>query len=115
MAHVRPGVVCHLIGDFLLVSITLAVAFCRIQGRNRIHGWLGLRQHVGGVAHKPWRAPEAERILAGAPPEEPVFRRAAEAAMQGAWGYEHNTFKIELARRAILRALTLAAGGGRTS
>ena len=51
------------------------------------------RVALGGVAHKPWRAPEAEQILAGARPDEPTFRRAAEAAMQGARGYEHNALQ----------------------
>ena len=71
------------------------------------------RVAMGGVAHKPWLAPEAERILTGAAPDEPTFRRAAEAAMQGARGYEHNGFKIELGRRAIVRALTVATTEGR--
>ncbi len=72
------------------------------------------RVAMGGVAHKPWRASEAELILTGAPPDEQTFRRAADAAMQGARGYEHNRFKIELGRRAIVRALTRAANHGRT-
>jgi len=42
--------------------------------------------------------------------EPDVFRAAADAAMAGAKGYRHNSFKIELARRTIRRALsTLAA------
>jgi xanthine dehydrogenase YagS FAD-binding subunit len=72
------------------------------------------RVALGGVAHKPWRAPEAERILAGGALDEPTFRRAADAAMEGARGYEHNRFKIELGRRAIVRALARAANEGRT-
>lgn len=71
----------------------------------------GARVAMGGVAHKPWRATEAERILTGARADEATFRRAAEAAMQGARGYEHNRFKIEMGRRAIVRALDLAANG----
>ena len=66
---------------------------------------------LGGVAHKPWRSPEAEQILTNAPATEQTYRRAAEAAMQSAQGFEHNTFKIELAKRAIVRALTVAAQG----
>jgi xanthine dehydrogenase YagS FAD-binding subunit len=73
------------------------------------------RVALGGVAHKPWRVPEAEAVLAGARPSEETFRRAATAAMQGARGYEHNRFKIELGKRAIVRALTVAAGEGRTA
>jgi xanthine dehydrogenase YagS FAD-binding subunit len=60
---------------------------------------------LGGVAHKPWRATNAERFLSGRPANESSFRRAAELALDGARGYEHNTFKIELAKRTIVRAL----------
>jgi xanthine dehydrogenase YagS FAD-binding subunit len=70
------------------------------------------RVGMGGVAHKPWRAREAELALAGARVSGQNFRRAAEVAMQGARGYEHNRFKLELGRRAIVRALTVAAGEG---
>lgn len=73
------------------------------------------RVAMGGVAHKPWRANKAEAVLKGQRPEESIFRRAAEAEMQGATGTEHNRFKIELGRRAIVRALTIAANSGRTA
>lgn len=73
------------------------------------------RVALGGVAHKPWRASKAEAVLKGQRPEESVFRRAAEAEMQGATSTEHNRFKIELGKRAIVRALTIAANGGRTA
>ena len=66
---------------------------------------------LGGVAHKPWRSAEAERALAGQPATEAAFRKAADAALAGAKGYEHNTFKIEMAKQAVVRALTLAAHG----
>ncbi len=64
---------------------------------------------LGGVAHKPWRAFEAEEMLAGKPAGEAVFKAAADAALAAAKGYRHNTFKIELARRTIVRALTTVA------
>ena len=64
---------------------------------------------LGGVAHKPWRSPEAERSLAGATPSPEAFKKAADIALTGARGYEHNAFKIELARQSIVRALTLAS------
>ena len=51
------------------------------------------------------------QILNGQRADETVFRRAAAAAMEGAQGTEHNRFKIELGRRAIVRALTIAANG----
>jgi xanthine dehydrogenase YagS FAD-binding subunit len=66
---------------------------------------------LGGVAHKPWRIAAAERSLAGATPGPDTFRKAAELTLAGAKGYEHNAFKIEMAKQAIVRALTLAANG----
>ena len=73
------------------------------------------RLALGGVAHKPWRAPEAEAVLNGARANQETFRRAATAALEKAQGYKHNSFKIELGRRAIVRALTTAAGEGGTA
>lgn len=66
---------------------------------------------LGGVAHKPWRAVEAEKHLAGARAEQAAFRQYADAALAGAKGYEHNAFKIEMAKQAIVRCLTIAAQG----
>jgi xanthine dehydrogenase YagS FAD-binding subunit len=65
---------------------------------------------LGGVAHKPWRAKEAEALLTGRHADEAAFRAAAEAALAKARGYRYNSFKIELAKRTIVRALTQAAG-----
>ncbi len=65
----------------------------------------GARIALGGVAHKPWRALEAEKNLIGKKADENSFRSAAETALAGAKGYKHNSFKIELAKRSILRAL----------
>lgn len=61
---------------------------------------------LGGVAHKPWRAKDAEEALAGQPANEESFARAAAAALANARAYKHNQFKIELARRAIVRSLS---------
>ena len=66
---------------------------------------------LGGVAHKPWRSVEAERTLAGNPANAQTFAQAAEIALHGAKGYEHNNFKIEMAKQGIVRALTVAAAG----
>jgi xanthine dehydrogenase YagS FAD-binding subunit len=66
---------------------------------------------LGGVAHKPWRVAAAEKALVGAAPGEEVYRKAAQLAVAGAKGYEHNAFKIEMAKRSVVRALTLAARG----
>lgn len=64
---------------------------------------------LGGVAHKPWRSREAEAALAGQRMSEEGFRRAAEAALQDAKPLEHNAFKVELGKRAIIRALMRAS------
>jgi xanthine dehydrogenase YagS FAD-binding subunit len=64
---------------------------------------------LGSVAHKPWRDPEAEAVLRGRPANTPTFTRAADVLLRDAKGYGRNTFKIELARRVIARALTQAA------
>ena len=69
------------------------------------------RVALGGIAMKPWRAREAEQILTGAPADASIFRRAAEAALASARPSGDNGFKIELARRIVARALTLAAAG----
>jgi len=66
---------------------------------------------MGGVAHKPWRVPEAEQSLAGKAATPENFGRAAEILLHGAHGYEYNRFKIELAKQGVVRALTLAAQG----
>jgi xanthine dehydrogenase YagS FAD-binding subunit len=69
------------------------------------------RLALGGVAPKPWRARGAEEILAGASPTPAAFRRAAEAALTDAKPSGDNQFKIELAHRILVRALTLATAG----
>ena len=69
------------------------------------------RLALGGVAHKPWRDADAEATLRGQPANEQAFTRAADTVLRNAKGYAHNTFKIELARRAIVRALSQAARG----
>ena len=69
------------------------------------------RVAMGGVAHKPWRAMTAEKMLVGKPANEEIFRQAAETALSGAQTYEHNAFKVELGKRAIVRALSTVAAG----
>jgi xanthine dehydrogenase YagS FAD-binding subunit len=69
------------------------------------------RLALGGVAHKPWRERAAEAQLKGAPATREHFARAADAVLRDARGFGHNEFKIELARRAIVRALEQAARG----
>ncbi|HTG34721.1 MAG TPA: xanthine dehydrogenase family protein subunit M [Thermoanaerobaculia bacterium] len=64
---------------------------------------------LGGVAHKPWRSREAEAALSGKSLSEESFRRAAEAALQDAKPLAHNVYKVELGKRAIVRALMRAS------
>jgi xanthine dehydrogenase YagS FAD-binding subunit len=64
---------------------------------------------MGGVAHKPWRALDAEHQLAGADLSDDTFAAAGEAAVKGAQGRGHNDFKVVLAARTVARALTEAA------
>jgi len=65
------------------------------------------RVALGGVATKPWRSLEAEKALVGAKPEKAAFVAAARAALKGAKPQKFNASKIELARRVIVRALTI--------
>ena len=69
------------------------------------------RLALGGVAPKPWRDPAVEEALRGQAANEEAFARAADALLRDAKGFSHNTFKIDLARRAIVRTLTQAAKG----
>jgi xanthine dehydrogenase YagS FAD-binding subunit len=69
------------------------------------------RLALGGVAAKPWRARAAEEMLAGSRPGPDAFRSAAKAALADAKPSGDNQFKIELAQRILVRALTLAAAG----
>ena len=87
---------------FALVSVA---AILDVDGQNIRSARIAL----GGVAHKPWRALKAEKALAGKTAGEHVFRSAAEAELSDAKGYKYNSFKIELAKRAIVRALNTVA------
>ena len=89
---------------FALVSIAAAL---ELDGTTIKEARLAL----GGVAHKPWRDTAAEAALRGQPANPDSFTRAADLLLREAKGYEHNSFKLELARRGIVRALTQAAQG----
>src|SRR5207247_2012028 len=67
------------------------------------------RVALGGVAHKPWRAHKVETEINGKSADENTFRAAAEAELAAAKGYKYNSFKIELAKRAIVCALSTVA------
>ncbi|MBM0233036.1 xanthine dehydrogenase family protein subunit M [Micromonospora sp. STR1_7] len=84
--------------EFALASV--AVAMSVADGRIT-----EIRLALGGVATKPWRARQAERLLDGAPATTESFTRAAEAELAPAVPHGMNAFKIELARRTMVRAL----------
>jgi xanthine dehydrogenase YagS FAD-binding subunit len=67
-----------------------------------------VRVALGGVGTRPWRSSEAEQALAGKPVGTASFREAAEAALRDAKPRSGNTFKVELSKRCLVRALTLA-------
>jgi len=89
--------------EFALVSV--AAALDLNSGTIR-----SARIALGGVAHKPWRVEEVERFLAGRRVDAEAFQSAATQILAGAKPYEENAFKVEIAKRAIVRAL-LNAGG----
>jgi xanthine dehydrogenase YagS FAD-binding subunit len=89
---------------FALVSIAVGL---QLEGGRIKEARLAL----GSVAHKPWRDTAAEAALRGQAANRTAFSRAAEQLLRDAKGYGHNDFKIELARRGIVRALTQAAQG----
>jgi xanthine dehydrogenase YagS FAD-binding subunit len=89
---------------FALVSVAAAM---EVEGGRLKEA----RVALGGVAHKPWRDPSAEAALRGQTANEATFMGAADLLLRDARGFAHNSFKIDLARRAIVRALTQAANG----
>jgi xanthine dehydrogenase YagS FAD-binding subunit len=89
---------------FALVSVAAALELDGSQIKDA-------RLALGGVAPKPWRIPAAEAALRGQTANETSFAHAADLLLQGAKRYSHNGFKIELARRTIVRALAQAAHG----
>jgi xanthine dehydrogenase YagS FAD-binding subunit len=91
---------------FALVSVAAALD---LDGGGAIRE---ARLALGGVAPKPWRVPDAERALVGRRPEVGAFGAAADALLRGAQPYRDNAFKVELARRSVVRALATTAVRG---
>lgn len=87
---------------FALVSVAVAM---QVEGGTIAEA----RVALGGVAHKPWRSTEAEKLLKGQQPSPQAFGAFADALLAGAVGQGENDFKIPLARKAIVRALKQAA------
>jgi xanthine dehydrogenase YagS FAD-binding subunit len=128
-----PWVETELRSDELIVAVTLPPAkfaknayYLKVRDRNSyafalISVAAGLEMDgpriksagvaLGGVALKPWRIPEAEKSLVGKVANAEAFMQAAEVLLRGSKGYEHNAFKIEMAKRGVVRALTLASQG----
>jgi xanthine dehydrogenase YagS FAD-binding subunit len=73
------------------------------------------RLALGGVAHKPWRSEKAEALLVGKPAGEPAYQAAANEILAGAKTYQHNAFKVAMAKATIVRAFSIAAAGGAQS
>ena len=100
---------------YLKLRDRTSYAFALVSAAAALHmrdGAIGeARLALGGVAAKPWRAREAEAILAGRRPDTAVFAEAARAALAGARPSGDNAYKIELTRRVVVRALSLAAAG----
>jgi xanthine dehydrogenase YagS FAD-binding subunit len=90
---------------FALVSVAAAL---ETSGGNITQA----RIVLGSVAHKPWRVVEAEKALIGKPATEGNFKAAAEAALKDAKPLEHNVYKVELGKRAVVLALQRAMTGG---
>jgi xanthine dehydrogenase YagS FAD-binding subunit len=94
---------------FALVSVA---AMLDMDSAGRVRS---ARVALGGVAHKPWRDPQAEGLLAGQVPERAAFERLATQILQGAQpqgeGPGSNAFKLPMAHRAIVRALETARDG----
>lgn len=91
--------------EFALTSaaVALDVTGGRIQAA---------RVALGGVGTVPWRSPEAEAALVGQAPTEATYMRAAQAALANASPGRDNQFKVELARRTLVRALLMVEGAG---
>ncbi|MDO9418484.1 FAD binding domain-containing protein [Pararhizobium sp.] len=90
--------------SYAFALISVAVAMDISDGR------IGdIRLALGGVAHKPWRDLAAEKDCTGLVPDQALFGRLADRLLAGATGQGHNDFKIPLARKAIVRALSQAA------
>ncbi|MER7741881.1 xanthine dehydrogenase family protein subunit M [Streptomyces sp. NPDC096538] len=89
--------------EFALTSAGVAL---QLEGNTIREARVGL----GGVGTIPWRAWGAEEVLRGAEAVEETFRAAAEAALEGAQTLPGTAFKVELAKRTLVRTLETVAG-----
>ena len=88
-----------------------------LQSRPQVRNLLGIEHHqielrlaLGGVGTIPWRAPGAERVLNGSRPSAAVFQEAAEAAITDPFTVPGTAFKVELAKRTLVRILQTVSG-----
>jgi xanthine dehydrogenase YagS FAD-binding subunit len=89
--------------EFALASVAAAVEVDGGEIRSA-------RLALGGVATRPWRCREAEQLLAGVSLDDEDALTRAGAALAGARPLRENGYKIELSRRAVVRALRAAGG-----
>jgi xanthine dehydrogenase YagS FAD-binding subunit len=87
--------------EFALASAAVVV---RVEGGHIRY----IRVAMGGVGTKPWRSHEAEAALMSKPANAVTFKAAAEAALAKAKPRKDNAFKVELARRCLVRSLKTA-------
>jgi xanthine dehydrogenase YagS FAD-binding subunit len=92
--------------EFALASVALAIAMS--------DGRIGAaRIAFGGVATKPWRARNVERVLEGNKPSDELFEVAGKAASEGARPRRDNAFKVELLERTVVKALRMLRQAGK--
>jgi xanthine dehydrogenase YagS FAD-binding subunit len=87
--------------EFALASAAIVM---KVEGGKIRYARVGM----GGVGTKPWRSMEAEKALMGASADRASFVRAAEAALRDAKPQSENGFKVELAKRCLVRAMTMS-------
>jgi xanthine dehydrogenase YagS FAD-binding subunit len=89
-------------------AVASAAAVLQIE-----HGRIAMaRLALGGVGTVPWRAREAEELLDGAAANDVAFRAAAQAALRDPFTVPGTAFKVELAKRVIVRVLRGVSGAG---
>jgi xanthine dehydrogenase YagS FAD-binding subunit len=91
--------------SFAFALVSVAAAFDIADGTVR-----DARIALGGVAHKPWRARETEKLLIDKRLSADVLAAAANAAVADAKPHRDNAFKVKLAPAAIVRAASIAGG-----
>src|SRR5437868_4321750 len=100
-----PGTRSHYLKRRDRASYEFALASAAVVAQMQGSRMTRVRVALGGVGTKPWRSMEAEKTLEGQDAGEQTFRAAAEAALHDAKPLRDNAFKIELAKRTLVRAL----------